>query len=216
VKGRVEQLFQAIKANRCRVLVEIGVHRGNRARRFVRAAAIKSPSVAYYGFDLFGEFTPEVRRRESSPTPLSRPEVASHIQEAARELSAREGEARRDVSFELYEGFTHRTLPAFLKSHRGFRADFVFIDGGHSVETIANDWRYCSRMVGPGGLIFLDDYYEDAEHCRRFGCNRLVESLRRNRRWNVEVLPVADHKPRGGTNRIVRVERLPVRGLFGR
>jgi hypothetical protein len=207
-KQRVEQLYQAILENRCRSLIEIGVHRGNRARRFLRTAAKKRKSVVYHGFDLFGLFTEEVRRRESSPTPLTRAAVEAHLEELVQELAAREGDDRREIRYTLHEGFTHDTLPAFLRAEPDFRADFIFIDGGHSIETIASDWSYCSRMVRPGGLIFLDDYYESEEHTRRYGCNQLVASLQGDPGWEVTVLPIADPSPRGITNRIVRVERL--------
>jgi len=205
---RMEQLYEILAEIRCAVLVEIGVYQGRRARRMAKAAFRKSPAVTYYGFDLFEGLTPEDLRAESSLQPLSRAEIAEFLQGFAREAASRPLWLRREFSFELVPGYTSDTLPAFCEAHPDFAADFVFIDGGHSVATIENDWRYCSRMVRPGGILCLDDYYEDPEHIREFGCNQLVERLRDSREWRVSVLPVADPHKSGGTCRIARIDRI--------
>lgn len=51
---------------------------------------------------------------------------------------------RRSFKFALHEGYTRDTLPSFREANPTFRAEFVFIDGGHSIDTIANDWEHCS------------------------------------------------------------------------
>lgn len=43
------------------------------------------------------------------------------------------------------------------KESRGFR--FFSIDGGHTVEHTINDLILASNTIAPGGVIFLDDYY---------------------------------------------------------
>jgi hypothetical protein len=114
---------------------------------------------------------------------------------------------RRRFSFELHAGYTRDSLPRFAAERPGFRADFVFIDGGHAVTTIENDWRYCSSFIAPRGEIYLDDYYGQAELTERFGCNQLVERLRTQPEWEVTVLPATDTIPDLGTIQIVRVRR---------
>ena len=58
---------------------------------------------------------------------------------------------------------------------RGIGADFVFIDGGHSVETITSDWLWVSRIINPGAVVVFDDYYKPERE--GFGCNRIVENI---------------------------------------
>ena len=108
--------------------------------------------------------------------------------------------------FELHQGYTQDTLPAFRKKHPDFRAEFIFIDGGHKVETIASDWENCSRLVSENGAIFLDDFYGNEELAERFGCNQLIERLRMDPGWHVAVLPETDtFEALAGSVQIARV-----------
>ena len=65
--------------------------------------------------------------------------------------------------------------------------DFAFIDGGHSVETIKNDYEWVSENIDKGGMIIIDDYYDP--EVKGFGCNFLVDKG--------EVLPSTDRTPKG-------------------
>jgi predicted O-methyltransferase YrrM len=112
---------------------------------------------------------------------------------------------RGRFEFELHQGYTRDTLPAFRKANPNFTADFVFIDGGHKIETIDEDWRNCSRLVDRRGVIYLDDYYGNAELAKQFGCNVLVDRLTNDPAWDVTVLPVTDTFERIGSVQIARV-----------
>ena len=62
--------------------------------------------------------------------------------------------------------------------------DLIFIDGGHSYETVRSDWSYCLELVHPGSVIFFDDY-------PRWGVGRLVDGIDRAH-WNVAILEPGD------------------------
>jgi hypothetical protein len=112
----------------------------------------------------------------------------------------------RRFEFTLHQGYTRETLPVFRAANPAFRAQFIFIDGGHSIETIRGDWETCSQLVDVDGAIFMDDFYGDPKLAERFGCNTLVDGLRADARWAVEVLPETDTIEELGTIQIVRAK----------
>ena len=114
---------------------------------------------------------------------------------------------RRNVRFSLYPGDTTHTLPVFCAENPDFQAQFIFIDGGHRVETIASDWRYCSRLLSPRGVLFFDDYYINPELRREYGCNQLIDELRQDPDWRVTIFPVTDDFRGVGPVHVVQVER---------
>jgi len=48
-------------------------------------------------------------------------------------------------------------LPTLLQDAESF--DFIFIDGGHSFEQVTVDFFFCSRLLGLGGILVLDDLW---------------------------------------------------------
>lgn len=150
---RYDRLIFLAAQKKPEVLIEIGTHRGQRAR------LLKAHCARYYGFDLWEAGSDETDRRESNGK--------------GRSSQAQAAEALARSRFELIAGDTRDTLPAFC--NRGTRADFVFIDGGHSVETIASDWRWISKILTPGAVVVFDDYYEPGRD--GFGCNSIVAGI---------------------------------------
>jgi hypothetical protein len=90
----------------------------------------------------------------------------------------------------LVKGNTRQTLTKKVK------ADLAYIDGGHSVETIENDFAACSDCP----VIILDDYYfdliPDADvNLNQHGCNQLIDRLlaESNSRKIIGTFPCFDH-----------------------
>jgi predicted O-methyltransferase YrrM len=176
-------------------IVEIGTWNGARAEQMIAAALKHRPHVEYTGFDLFETATPETDEAESN---------------VKRHHSAVEVQGRLDayafgkaIAIHLVKGNTRDTLAA----HR-FYPDFAFIDGGHSIATIASDYgalAQCPRIV-------LDDFYTPDDQGRgidpmRFGCNTLVQALALRGEVKVEILPVKDPVRGGGFVQMVAVRR---------
>ena len=97
-------------------------------------------------------------------------EVVSAKLRAFAENSADPGHARK-FTFELIKGNTRDTLPSYV-------ADFVYIDGGHSVATIRSDYE----AVKGSHVIVFDDYYRpDAKggcpDLKKFGANAIVDAI---------------------------------------
>lgn len=205
---RYNQLTDAIAETRVETLIEVGVWNGRRGIELAKAALRRSPRVKYHGFDLFESLTDEELEAELSKRPPPKSEVEAEMR-AFGERVGRRGKLlssrRREFDFELHQGYTTDTLPAFVQANPDLRAQFIWIDGGHKVETIANDWDWCSRLLDPEGVAFLDDYYGKEELTDRFGCNQLVERLSGDPAWDVQVMPATDTFPEMGAIQIVRV-----------
>lgn len=206
---RYEQLTAALSEMTCRDLVEIGTWNARRAQELATAALRHSDAVTYQGFDLFELLTAQELEDELSKQPPSQAEVEAALGTFAQRVSRRgrlRRRSRRSFGFELHKGYTRDTLPAFRTARPDYAAQFIFIDGGHKIETIENDWTYCSRLLDPAGALFLDDYYGDLELARSFGCNALVERLREDSHWEASVLPVVDETAIGSVQ-IAKVVR---------
>jgi Methyltransferase domain len=205
---RYRQLTDALAGMTCSTLVEVGTWNGLRAIELARAALRRSSAVTYHGFDLFEELTDEQLEAELSKRPPPRAAVEDRLREF-QERIARRGRIlasrRRSFDFDLHPGDTRETLRAFREQSPGFQADFVFIDGGHKIETIENDWQQTHPLLSARGAVFLDDYYGNDALAREFGCNSLLDRLRSDPDWEVALLPERDEIPGIGPIQIARV-----------
>ncbi len=173
---RYEQLLKAVREKQPRAILEIGTWNGERARQMLNLA----PEATYYGFDLFEEATAQTDIEEKNVKPHYR-------------LEQVEGRLWGFKAF-LYKGNTRETLKNFNE-----QVDFVWLDGGHSVETIRSDWENVKRCLAPDAWVFFDDYYTGNIDTTLYGCNEIVKDLKH------EVLPDADWVSGGGSVQMVRV-----------
>lgn len=197
---RYSAVTTAIRMGRARNILEVGTWNGERALAMAAAAFQESSKVSYTGFDLFERMTTDKSRAEfnaKTPTPES---LVRDKLEAFRTK-------RPGFTFFLHKGDTRETLPKFLADSGAGSIDFVWLDGGHSVATVASDWENCQKAVRPGGIILLDDYYSkmDPSFLKEFGCNTLVKRLTVEG-YNVKILPTKDPVLGGGLVQIVRVD----------
>jgi predicted O-methyltransferase YrrM len=197
---RYALVTQAIREQASKSILEVGTWNGDRAISMAEAALGKSSKVSYVGFDLFESMTAGKSKAEfNAKTPTPETMVKSKL-EAFR---AKHG----GFTYRLYKGDTRQTLPTYLSQAGPGLVDFVWLDGGHSVETVASDWEHCRKAVRPGGIILLDDFYANMapSFLKQFGCNTLVDRLRKEG-MNVKVLPIQDPVLGGGVVQIVRVD----------
>lgn len=57
---------------------------------------------------------------------------------------------------EFHQEESQIVLPRFVEQKRIF--DFAFVDGSHFFERVFLDLVYLNRLVGPGKVVFVDDY----------------------------------------------------------
>lgn len=173
---RYDQLTLACYLAQPDTILEIGTWNGNRALALLQVA----PHARYFGFDLFEDATTETDAEEMN--------VKAHwsLEDVAAKL--------KGYPAVLTKGNTRYTLPDF-----NHPVDFVWMDGGHSVETIASDFANVRRVATPDAEIYLDDYYTGPIDTEQFGCNKLVADLKH------EVMPMRDPVAGGGWVQMVRV-----------
>lgn len=140
--------YRAIKKNKFRTLVEVGLGQGLRCERMIRVAQKYSPSstIRYTGIDLFEE-------RDSS-------EPEMKLIEMHRQLNGLGAKAR------LVPGNFERSIQQIANSH--LRTDLMVIqcdlDGDvFQQEEFANAWKFLPRMLHASSrvmLFFPNDEYE--------------------------------------------------------
>lgn len=172
---RYEQLFDLIRTNKPLVIVEIGTWKGERALQMIQEAQKVSPGkeVVYIGFDLFEQLSDEGLVKEFSKRPPTRDFVMSKLSSTGARVT-------------LYQGNTLSTLPAHINDIG--TADFVFIDGGHSIETIASDWGSVQKIMGPQTVVVFDDYWFNRTDA---GAKPIVDAIDTNK-FSVKILPTID------------------------
>ena len=176
---RYVNLFRTIYAERCLRLVEIGTWNGVHAEQMIRVAAARADvgRIRYTGFDLFEQLTDEQFRSEFSKRPPSESEVLQRLQATG-------------AIIRLVPGNTRVTLPESRELLGD--ADFVFIDGGHSIETIRSDLAAVLNAVRPGTPVILDDYYVDpGPELEGLGCQSVLAGLSPSR-YEVTLLDPVD------------------------
>jgi predicted O-methyltransferase YrrM len=172
---RYRYLFEIISQKHCRRIMEIGTWNGRRAAQMIASAKKfhPAPEVEYYGFDLFEQMTEAVNQSELSKKPPTKDEVEAILSDTGAKIF-------------LYRGFTQNTLPEVVDKLP--KMDLIFIDGGHSLPTITNDWNYCSRLMDKNTVVIFDDYYYDRNDV---GCKRIVEGID-PKEFAVSILPRKD------------------------
>ncbi len=158
---RYSQLEEIILECKPTSIIEIGTHHGHRAYNMCVAALEMSEKLHYIGFDLFEDATPETDERELNGKGAG---SARKALEAMKLINL----SYPGFTFELHKGDTRQTLHG-----KSLVADFVFLDGGHSVETIRGDYE----AVKGAKVIVFDDYYLAGADTSKHGCNEVVKDL---------------------------------------
>lgn len=187
---RYAQLIDLVRQVQPKRIIEIGTWNGERAVEMSRAA----PGVEYIGFDLFELATNETDVAEKNVKP-------HHSAKDVTDFLTANGV---NVGM-LVAGNTRETFPQFLEDHPDKKADLVYIDGGHSVETVRSDFLNAISALkdSDDGLIVLDDYYENMpeEDLEKWGCNKVLEEAC----VTYQVLPIGDPVKGGGITKMAVV-----------
>lgn len=138
-----------------RVIAEIGTYHGSTAIALIEMAKKYHKRPIYWGFDAFGEVPQYELPYEDFPN--------YDIVKARLDATGAE--------IHLVRGNTRESLVGVEVNH----LDFVFLDGGHSLETIENDWKWVESQMCDGTVVVFDDYYvgDDTR-----GCKKLIDGLK--------------------------------------
>lgn len=170
---RYTNLFVEIEKCKPEVILEVGTWNGEHASQMIHEALKHQGRVHYIGFDLFEEISKEWIACENS-----KKEKANFL-DVLGKLEKING-----ANIRLVVGNTRETI----RHIPGQPVDFIFIDGGHSLETIESDWRNLQKFITIKTVIILDDYYPNDNSK---GCRKLVHGLSLDK-WNIEWLEPVD------------------------
>ncbi|PIR41636.1 MAG: hypothetical protein COV31_00145 [Candidatus Yanofskybacteria bacterium CG10_big_fil_rev_8_21_14_0_10_46_23] len=173
---RYWQIFWLIIRVKPRRIMEIGTWTGDRALTMIKLAKRhhSDEEIEYYGFDLFGQMTTERFSEEISKWPPTQ-------KEAYDKLSA------TGADVHLFQGDTMKVLPDMISKLP--KMDLIFIDGGHSLETITNDWHWASELMHDKTVVIFDDYWPDRTDA---GCKVTVDGIDQ-KMYRVSILPLVDN-----------------------
>lgn len=131
----------------------------------ILTSRIFNNKIFYYGFDLFEDFYKKERilEKELSKKPLTKKIIYNNLKKLA--------------NVKLFKGYTSKTLKKFSK--KKIKIDFVFIDGGHSIKTIKNDWFWVRKFLHKKSIVVFDDFYQtrNSNIISKFGCNLVIQKL---------------------------------------
>ena len=176
--SRYRHIYWIIINLRPKSILEVGVYKGKRSNEMINLTKDFTKSLSYYGFDLFEKIQMSKINLELSKQPLS-------ITQLQKKLSNK----FKDVKINLIQGDTKKTLKNFSKKKK--KIDFVFIDGGHSIQTIQSDWNNVKNFISEKSVVIFDDYYDDKNIIKKFGCNKIIEKL--DSKYKYEILPSNDY-----------------------
>ena len=170
---RYPYLYAAIDAVKPKTICEIGCYRGKTSLNLCRYALQYTDELHFAGYDLFELATLENNKKEINGkgsgnyrrTALAMEKIERDCNPNREKFYVYEN---KKFTWELHKGYTQDTL-----EKRTF--DFVFIDGGHSYDTVKHDYE---KVKGSKVIIF-DDY--DLEPVRQFcdeiGATGLIKDL---------------------------------------
>lgn len=187
-KRYVNLLFQILK-KRPKKILEIGVYNGRRAIQMIEAAKVFNKNIEYYGFDLFEGLTKKIHNTEASKFPWTFDKIKELLNDRAKIF--------------LYKGFTNETLKKF--SSNGVNIDFIFIDGGHAIQTIENDYLYSLKIAEKNAYIIFDDFYETGTiDITKFGSNKIFEKLQLGNN-KPKLLPFSDAYVKDEEKKVIKM-----------
>lgn len=149
--AEIDKLAKAVSAHKPFRVFTFGVFDGIRLGQMAkRVRAAGRPNVEMYGVDLFEDMTTDKNAEEIGKSTLA-PSF-----EQAKQNANKFGAPR---VLKLYKGDSVEVLPRIR--HELPPMDLVFVDGGHSLQTIASDAKWAFNMCARHGSVAFDDVYPD-------------------------------------------------------
>lgn len=142
---RYKVLFNYLKSTNCKSILEIGVWKGNTAALILHSS--KNKNIIYHGIDVFEGTTGELIENEVSLVADSKNTIEKKLKKISKNVS-------------LHKGYSTDVFPSLQNQSVTF--DCIWIDGGHSYETVKFDFDNYSKLLSKGGIIFIDDYTSDS------------------------------------------------------
>ena len=171
---RKSSIIKCIKSRQPRDILEIGVHQGSFAIRMLSQIYPSNLEfTSYTGIDLFSE----LQTKENHTNEISL--WADEKNVVANKLVSKFPKA----NIHLCQGNSSQ----MLQSLKGNKYDLIFIDGGHSFNTVESDWNLCQGLLNDNGFLFFDDYTSLKGSLKSgFGIRKVVDGIDKEY-WRVKI-----------------------------
>ena len=159
-KGVGDFLLTHIKQNKSKNFLEIGVFHGVTSRNVCELLySIHGNDFKFTGIDLFSDYT-QLRKNEYIPnTKFSNPLKTIYYKYIARlDPYSLESVLKLLKKFQKNINIIKGNSNKVLKEINLEEFNYVFLDGGHSYETVKNDLDNLASVITNNGIILCDDY----------------------------------------------------------
>ena len=170
-------LLDLVIKNKSKNFLEIGVLEGATSRNICETLShINQNNFSFIGIDLFGLDKEINNLKEHTPLSdkYSNPLKYIYFNLILR-LNPNSEEAvlhllKKFSNFvNLYKGYSHEVLNKIDIS----KVDFVFLDGGHSYETVSMDLKILIKNLKNSSIILCDDY-----NIKHYGVKKAVDDIK--------------------------------------
>ena len=170
-------LLDQIYKNRPKNFLEVGVFQGVTARNVCEVLKeIYQDEFKYIGIDLFSTSNLLFDKKEKT---LKQPKISNPFKNfyfnflRKENLNSKKAVSRLLKKFNnnisLYEGYSDKILNSIDISY----IDMVFLDGGHSYDTVKKDLKILITKLKKNKIIICDDYDQ-----KDYGVKRAVDEFR--------------------------------------
>jgi len=176
-KESAKILLNEIKNYKPKNFLEVGVFQGVTSRNVCEMLKkLHDNNFKYYGVDIFEDSDEKTDLKEST---LKSNKISNPFKHLIfniilkQNLNSFESVRKLLKKFEsnvfLIKGFSHEAILKIDISE----IEFVFLDGGHSYETVKEDLRLILKDIKKNMIIICDDYDQDG-----YGVKRAVDELK--------------------------------------
>ena len=158
-KGVGDFFLKDVEKKRPKTFLEVGVFHGVTARNVCELLyKIHKNDFKYVGIDLF-EVNDENKSEVIPSTTFSSPLKNFYFKHIKRQ-NPYSKKAVEDLlkkfndKINLIKGNSNLILKKIDMS----KVDYVFLDGGHTYETVKNDLENCLEVINSNGIVMCDDY----------------------------------------------------------
>ena len=178
-KESAQILLNEIEINKPKNFLEVGVFQGVTSRNVCeKLFEINKDNFTFYGIDLFEETDEAIDSKEKTMkhSKLSNP-LKHFIFNIILKKNLHSITSVYDLlkkfkkNVYLYKGFSNSELLKIDMS----KIDFIFLDGGHSYETVKKDLELIIKGIKKNKVIICDDYDQ-----KDYGVKRAVDELSEN------------------------------------
>ena len=158
-KGVGDFFLSEISQQKPKIFLEVGVFHGVTARNVCELLfSIHGNDFKYIGLDLFEES--DENKSEVIPNSVFTNPLKNFYFKYIKKQNPYSKEAVEDLLKKFKDNVTliKGNSNLILKKVDMSKIDYVFLDGGHSYQTVKNDLECCLDVINANGIVMCDDY----------------------------------------------------------